>query len=248
MMNPLPATQWQGKKVAFLGDSITDATHVGTDKNYWQFLQDFLGIEPLVFGINGQTWKEIPAQAQALWEAHGDAVDAIMVFAGTNDYNSSVPIGEWWSTSVEEANYDGTVLRQPRRHLLLDTDTLRGRVNIAMRFMKERFPRQQIILLTPIHRGFATFGETNVQPEESFPNAGGLYLEAYIAALKEAGNVWAVPVIDLHAVSGLYPLAAAHNPYFHLADTDLLHPSAEGHRRMALAMLYPMLALPPDFK
>ena len=83
-----------------------------------------------------------------------------MVFAGTNDYNSSVPLGEWWHTAVEEANYDGTVLKQPRRHMLLDTETLRGRVNIAMRFMKERFPRQQIILLTPIHRGFATFSES----------------------------------------------------------------------------------------
>ena len=31
-------SQWRNRRVAFLGDSITDAVHVGTTKNYWQFL------------------------------------------------------------------------------------------------------------------------------------------------------------------------------------------------------------------
>ena len=44
-------TQWYGKKVAFLGDSITDKCHVGTTKNYWQFLRDYLGVEHLVYGV-----------------------------------------------------------------------------------------------------------------------------------------------------------------------------------------------------
>ena len=36
-------SQWKGKKVAFLGDSITDKSHVGTTKNYWQYLEEMLG-------------------------------------------------------------------------------------------------------------------------------------------------------------------------------------------------------------
>ena len=40
--------QWKGKKVAFLGDSITDKKHVGTTKNYWQYLAEMLGLTPLV--------------------------------------------------------------------------------------------------------------------------------------------------------------------------------------------------------
>ena len=43
--------RWKGKKVAFLGDSITDKIHVGTTKNYWQYLSEMLGLEPFVYGI-----------------------------------------------------------------------------------------------------------------------------------------------------------------------------------------------------
>ena len=40
---PVAGTQWKGRKVAFMGDSITDKAHVGTTKNYWQYLQEMLG-------------------------------------------------------------------------------------------------------------------------------------------------------------------------------------------------------------
>ena len=61
-------TQWKGKKVAFLGDSITDKSHVGTTKNYWQYLEDMLGLEALVYGLNGHNWIGVLEQAQKLKE------------------------------------------------------------------------------------------------------------------------------------------------------------------------------------
>ena len=66
--------------------------------------------------------------------------------------------------------------------------------------------------------------------------------------VKEAGNVWAVPVIDLHALSGLYPLAVSHGRFFANPGRDLLHPSAAGHERMARTIYAQLLALPPNFK
>ena len=54
---PVAGTQWKGRKVAFMGDSITDKAHVGTTKNYWQYLQEMLGLVPFVYGINGQQWR-----------------------------------------------------------------------------------------------------------------------------------------------------------------------------------------------
>jgi len=57
-----------------------------------------------------------------------------------------------------------------------------------------------------------------------------------------------VPVIDLHADSGLFPLATSHQRYFGNPDTDMLHPNTRGHERIARTMLYKMLALPADFK
>ena len=37
---------WQGKRVAYFGDSITDPGNNGSKKKYWGFLQDWLQIEP----------------------------------------------------------------------------------------------------------------------------------------------------------------------------------------------------------
>jgi len=241
-------TQWLGKKVAFLGDSITDKCHVGTEKNYWQYLQDYLGIEPLVYGINGWQWSGIPLQARALQIDHKDDVDAIFVFMGTNDFNSGVPIGEWYDVQEEEVNSHGSVMKKPRRYFNHDKKTLRGRINLGMAYLKENFPLAQIILLTPIHRGFAEFGGDNVQPEESFPNDIGLYVETYIQTIREAGDIWSVPVIDLYAESGLCPTSDSYTRFFHDAVTDRLHPNAAGHDRMAKAMMYKMLALPATFR
>ncbi len=85
-----------------------------------------------------------------------------------------------------------------------------------MSYIKKTFPMQQVFLMTPIHRAFATFGEQNVQPDESFLNRIGIYIDEYVQVLKEAGTHWAVPVIDLNAVSGLYPLETSHTQFFHM--------------------------------
>lgn len=239
---------WQGKKVAFLGDSITDKQRIGTQKVYWEFLQDAMGIEPYVYGRNGHQWSGVFTQAQTMAEEIGDDIDAISIFAGTNDFNASLPLGEWWEIVEEEVNNRCKVMVSPRRRLLMDGNTFRGRINIVMSFLKQRFPEQQIFLMTPIHRGFATFGPTNIQPEESFPNQIGLYVDQYIDVIKEAGNVWAVPVIDLNSLCGLYPLAESHGRYFSNSERDRLHPCTEGHRRMAMCVERILYTLPPTFK
>ena len=61
-----------------------------------------LGIEPLVYGINGNQWNGVLKQAQRLKAEIGNEVDAIIIFAGTNDYNAGVPLGEWYTFSYEE--------------------------------------------------------------------------------------------------------------------------------------------------
>ena len=61
------------------------------------------------------------------------------------------------------------------------------------------------MLLTPIHRSGFYANEKNWQVPEDYTNRCGEYLDAYVDAVKEAGQVWAVPVIDLGALSGLDP-------------------------------------------
>ncbi len=240
--------QWYGKKVAFLDDSITDKGHVGTTRNYWQYLQEYLDIEPLVYGINGNTWGDVVNQAELLKTEHGTEIDAIFVFMGTNDYNGSVPLGKWWDFQEKTINFHGKMMAKQQRIFNMDQDTFRGRINKGMAFLKENFPQQQIILLTPIHRGYANFGGDNVQPEESFPNDISLYVEEYIQVLREAADIWSVPLIDLFRISGLYPVLDAYTPCFSNKETDRLHPSATGHERIAKSILYQILALPASFR
>lgn len=246
---PVAGTQWKGRKVAFMGDSITDKAHVGTTKNYWQYLQEMLGLVPFVYGINGQQWRDVPGQCEKLRAERGGDIDAILIFAGTNDFNSGTPLGEWYTTGEVPVEVSGPRSEiRTRRTLSMDGDTFRGRINTTMSYLKENFPDKQVILLTPIHRGYARFGDNNIQPDESYPNSLGLYADAYVDAVKEAANVWAVPVIDLNSICGLYPNADSHARYFHDARSDRLHPNAEGHYRMAKALAYQLSSYPANFE
>ena len=239
---PEEASSWlaqfakPSKKVLFLGDSITDRRHIGCRKNYWGFLGDRYGFNPLVYGVNGQQWSHIADQARAYMKDHGECPDVVFVFAGTNDFNSNVPLGEWYEVSDAKVNRNGREAAVKKRTLSMDGSTLRGRINSAMSFLRASFPTARFVLLTPIHRGFATFGAQNVQPDESHSNELGLFIDDYVEAVKEAGGVWAAKVVDINADSGLYPLSDSHVPFFSNGERDRLHPSAEGHERIAEAI------------
>ncbi len=246
---PVIESHWSGKTVAFLGDSITDKNHIGTKKNYWQYLEESLGIYGKIYGINGHQFSHVIAQAKKLNGELGQKVDAILIFAGTNDFNSNIPLGQWYEMKdAIRPMANGKTRQEKRRYASMNMNTLRGRINILMSYLKEKFPDQQIIFLTPIHRGFAYFSATNVQPDEGFANRAGLYIDQYVDAIKEVANVWAVPVIDLNADCGLYPLAKSNGKFFANEKRDMLHPNAAGHYKMAKTIAYRLLSYPSDFK
>lgn len=243
------ASQWKGKRVAFLGDSITDKRRVGTQKCYWEYLAEMLGLQPLVYGINGNQWNGVLKQAQLLLEEQADSVDAILIFAGTNDYNAGLPVGEWYAETEAETEVAGPKMeRRKHREPVMSDDTFKGRINQVMDYLKTNYPTKQVIVMTPIHRANARFGDNNIQPDEMFPNKIGVYVDEYVKAVKETANVWAVPVVDLNSVSGLYPLNDSQVPYFHDGKTDRLHPNAMGHYRMAKAISYQLMAYPASFE
>ncbi len=224
------------KRIVFLGDSITDKCHVGCSKNYWGFLGERYGFAPLVYGINGQQMSNIPNQAKKFKAEHPEGADVIFVFAGTNDYNGGAPLGEWYTFGEETVDKNGRQVKLRKRAFDFNPHTFRGRINLALSYLKDNFPKAWIVLLTPVHRGYAKFGPTNVQPDESYANARGLFLDDYVAAVKEAGNVWAVKVVDIHATSQLFPNSPAQDAYIANPKTDRLHPSTAGHERIAEAI------------
>ena len=257
-------SQWKGARVAYLGDSITDKRQVekGQNETYWSYLEGILGTESFVYGISGHQWHQIPGQTDKLIKEHGQEVDAIMVFVGTNDYNANVPLGEWFTEEVvnvevtgPKGSKSGVMAERKKRTIAMDNGTVRGRINIAMSQLKEVYPTKQIILLTPIHRGDAFLSDRNIQPDELHANGIGEYIDAYVNVVKEAGNVWAVPVIDLNSICGLYPLAKSNEPYWRKPTLsmskktggkriDRLHPNSAGHLRMARVLAYQLLGYP----
>lgn len=242
---------WQGKRIAYFGDSITDPRVKAGNTKWWSLLSEWLQATSYCYAISGRQWNDIPRQTDALMKEHGQDVDAILIFIGTNDYNHAIPLGEWYDIEERDVTYTkkGVVMTEKRKHrqMSMDEKTYRGRINIALKKIKQLYPTKQVVLLTPIHRAFFASGEKNIQPDELYPNALGLWIDDYIDAVKQAGNIWAVPVIDLHAVCGLYPLLDEHAQFFSRADTDRLHPNDAGYNRIAKTIYYQLLALPCAF-
>ena len=129
----------------------------------------------------------------------------------------------------------------------MNPDTYRGRINIALSKLKQMYPTKQIVLLTPLHRAYFHYSNTNIQPDEMFANGAGLYVDSYVQSIREASAIWSVPVIDLNAQSGLFPLADGCAQFFHNADTDRLHPNEAGHARIARLLMYQLATLPCTF-
>lgn len=243
---------WYGKKVGYIGDSITDPNCYGDNiKKYWDFLKEWLDITPYVYGVSGRQWNDVSRQADQLKKEHGKEVDAIIVLMGTNDFNSSVPVGEWFTEKEEQvmaARGETKKLEtRKRRTPVMTNDTYKGRINLGLSRLKKLFPDKQIVLLTPLHRSLAEFGDKNVQPDESYQNKCGEYVDAYVQAIKEAGNLWGVPVIDFNAVTGMNPMIEEQLVYFYDPGYDRLHPNTNGQERMARTLMYQLLSLPAAF-
>ena len=232
--------QWQDKKVCFLGDSITDEICVSKDTVYWNLLGKATGMKTFGYGLNGSKFFGLFNQAKAMYEEHKTDVDAIFLFAGTNDFYGNIPLGDWYIESekavLKNFNTETDENKEIRklRKFNFDTTTFKGSINAVLSFLKENYYDKQIVLMTPIHRAFATFGPANVQYDEMHSNSIGLFFDEYVSAVKEASNIWATELIDLNAVSGFFPLYDKNaEKYFCNTQTDRLHPNFEGHIKLA---------------
>lgn len=240
---------WKGKNVVFLGDSITDKCHVGCQTNYWGFLSDRLGFAAHVYGVNGRQTDDIPRQIARAQADCGEKVDAVFMLIGTNDYNAGVPLGEVFAFSEETVDKDGRDVLLKKREPSYDVKTFRGRLNAAFRAIKTAYPSAQVVVLTPLHRGFAQFGPKNVQPDERYANARGLFIDAYVHCVREAASLWSSPVIDLYSEAGLLPNEPAYDAYFARGGKgDSLHPSTRGHERLARVIEARLSAIPSTFR
>lgn len=203
-----------GKKIAFLGDSVTAGHGTSSpDRVFWRVLGDRTGAECFGYGIGG---TKIAIQqnpdgnykdryfSSRIEEMIEDA-DVVVVFGGTNDFgHGDAPIGT----------------QQDRTE-----NTFCGAVHILIQKLIDRYPRAQIVFLTPMHR----VGEDEVEKNEYGFHRGGS-LRVYVDAIKEAAEHYGVPVLDLYRMSGLQPeIPALRELYM----PDGLHPNDFGNERIA---------------
>ncbi|WP_298836849.1 SGNH/GDSL hydrolase family protein [Clostridium sp.] len=199
-------SKWQGKKVNFLGDSITCG--YGTTKIYHEIIKSKIGLEVARnYGINATriascAHDEDNSMSVRFSKMEDDA-DLIIVFAVTNDFGHDLsPIGEFGDRS---------------------TSTFHGACHVLMRGLIEKCYDKTIAFITSLHREF----HEDVYYEE---NASGNGLEQYVNIIKEVTRFHSLPVLDLYSVSGMQPKVPIIKELY---IPDGLHPNEAGHERLA---------------
>ncbi|MBE7031075.1 MAG: SGNH/GDSL hydrolase family protein [Ruminococcaceae bacterium] len=207
----------KGKKINFLGDSITEG--VGVSDPQYMYVNMFAkkyGAEVRNYGISGtriarqKTPSENPSFdldfCKRALEMDPDA-DVVVVFGGTNDFgHGDAPFGSP-SDRTEHTFY--------------------GACHVLMRTLIERFPTAEIVFMTPLHR---------LEEEQE----GKQPLSAYVDALKEVARIYSMPVLDLYAMSGINPQVPVHLETYM---PDGVHPNDRGAEVVANRLGQFLLAL-----
>ena len=196
----------KGKKINFLGDSITEG--VGASEYAHCYVEQFAAATGAVcrnYGISGTriAKRRVPYEnpefdryyASRVPEMDPDA-DVVVVFGGTNDYgHGDAPLGEM---------NDRTVW------------TYYGALHVLFTALIEKYPTAQIVILTPLHRE---------DEEKRTP-----ILKPFVDATRQVAEYYSLPVLDLWANYGIQPrIPVMKNMYV----PDGLHPNDAGHAILA---------------
>jgi lysophospholipase L1-like esterase len=203
-------TRWYGKKVVFLGDSITNGVGASTpEKKYREIVAQKLGFKAAVnYGISGTLITHDDERKNAFVDRYSkmdDDADLVVVYGGINDY------------------FKGRgLMGKPTSK---DPSEFYGALNVLMSGLQSKYPNQEIVFITPFQsmRDGVSSDKAN--------KYSGKSLVAYRDAILNRADYYGIPVLDLYGTSGI---DAAHNAKNRAAMTvDGFHPSDAGHLRIA---------------
>ena len=204
-----------GKKIAFLGDSITEGIGVDKKENiYWNRIAASTGAISYGYGISG---TRIAVQERISpdpsWDKHFASrvetmipdADIVVVFGGTNDFgHGEAPFG----TMADRTE-----------------DTFCGAMHSLLQKLMNRYPTAQLVVMTPLHR--------LVEDEYGLNEVGvrrcGV-LRNYVDAIMEIAGFYGIPVLDLFRVSGMQPRVECNRVLYM---PDGIHPNDAGHELIA---------------
>ena len=221
-----------GKKVVFIGDSITAGAGAGTESaRYVNKFGAITGAEVVNLGVNGtcianNTKNGLGSSrfvTRATSENLSDA-DLVVVFGGTNDLSyDNKAIGDHFSeTTITASGNIGT----KQLGAVSDTDTFAGALHDLITTIQTNVSvNTPILFLTPLHRN----NNTAANPNSYQCNSNGDFMKDFVDAIKDICGFYAIPVLDMYSDAELNPLVPNYSGLF----SDGLHPNANGHRVIA---------------
>lgn len=206
---------WSKLKINFLGDSITQGAGASKyDNCFVKLVEKETSAVCRNYGIGGtRIANQTKPSADAVYDkgfcSRIEQMDAdanvIAIFGGTNDFgHGDAPIGTMFDRTPE---------------------TFYGALHYLYKNLIKKYPDAFIFVITPLHRVDENnpLGEGNKEKE-------GLLLREYVHIIKEVAEFYSLPVLDLFANSGIYPVIPAHKEKY---TADGLHPNDLGHRILA---------------
>lgn len=199
-----------GKKIVFLGDSITHGDCISDKNNSYveRVKRAFLWGEVANYSVPGSRIAEyIGEDPRAIKGSFvkryldmPDGMDMVVVFGGTNDFGiGNAPLGK----AEDETE-----------------TTFNGAVNILMQGLKRKYPNSVIIWMTPLHR------KTEHMPNEY----SGAILVEYVDIIKIKAAEYGLLILDMQELENLQPTDYYYNT---LICKDGLHPNDAGHAVIA---------------
>lgn len=214
----------KGKKIAFLGDSITEGHGVADPANrYDNRLKEMCELAAVYnYGIGGTriAHKSVPSAKPRhdlcfcgrVYNIDPEA-DIVVVYGGVNDYgHGDAPMGT--ETDTTPATY-------------------MGGVRFLMNYLRTEFAGRPVVFLTPARcRGDEAVSRQHPQNGTAYP------LIAYVDAITLIAADYDIPVLDLYRNLGIDPNKEEDRKNF---APDGLHFNDAGHERIA-ALLSGLLA------
>lgn len=210
----------EAKRIAFMGDSITAG--VATTKVYHEFIHDRYGWRCLNYGYGGAGYyRSYPGYNAGKL---GTGAEGMGVPITADNYfvpnNVVARLAE-----VSPTTTDGIVIFAGTNDWGNDVsvDNYISGIEAAFEYCKTYFPTIPVLVMTPIHR-----------KDDTTPNSQGKTLREYVDILIAECKKYSMAYVDCMTMTGLYPdILAQREAFFASNLSSGLHPSVEGHKRIA---------------
>ena len=221
-----------GKKVVFIGDSITyggqgsGVQQVTSDKVYHKIFANLSGCENVNKGVTGtciadNTYTHGTEFVKRATSANLAGTDYVVIFGGTNDFTyDDKAIGDLFN---EETITPDGYIGSKRKVATTDLETFSGALHNLINTIRTNAPLIKIAFITPLNR--RNYGEG--RPSSSETNRWGNWLDDFRDAIIKICAFYSIPVFDLGHCSQLDATNSAINTAYFV---DGLHPNASGHK------------------